>query len=85
MLPLLQSSRLHFIGTWRNRYRKRFPSLSNGFRSGGSSLYTAGSSLKTSVANEKNVVIHIDMVSMLAAIETELWPFLPFFLFNCFD
>ncbi|XP_057782896.1 DNA repair protein REV1 isoform X2 [Salvia miltiorrhiza] len=56
-----KSSRLHFIGTWRNRYRKRFPSLSNGITSGVSGLYTAGSSHKTAVANEKNVVIHIDM------------------------
>lgn len=67
-----QSSRLHFIGTWRNRYRKKFPSLSSGIRPAGSGLYTAGSSLKTAVANEKNVVIHIDMVSELAATETKL-------------
>lgn len=40
-------------------------------RSGGSNLHTASSSLKTAAANEKNVVIHIDMVSnMLAAIES---------------
>ncbi|KAH6813421.1 DNA-directed DNA polymerase [Perilla frutescens var. frutescens] len=56
-----KSSRLHFIGTWRNRYRKRFPSLSNGVQSGGFILHTAGSSLKTAVLNEKNIVIHIDM------------------------
>ncbi|XP_041994082.1 DNA repair protein REV1-like isoform X2 [Salvia splendens] len=56
-----KSSRLHFIGTWRNRYRKKFPSLSSGITSGVSNLYTVGSSQKTGVANEKNVVIHIDM------------------------
>ncbi|BBH09651.1 DNA-directed DNA polymerase [Prunus dulcis] len=27
-----KSSRLHFIGTWRNRYRKRFPRSSKGFK-----------------------------------------------------
>ncbi|KAL1557925.1 DNA repair protein REV1-like isoform X4 [Salvia divinorum] len=56
-----KSSRLHFIGTWRNRYRKRFPSLSNGTTSRVSNPYNEGSSMKTGVANEKNVVIHIDM------------------------
>lgn len=67
-----QSSRLHFIGTWRHRYRKKFPSLSNGITSGVSNLYNAGSSLKTGVPNEKKVVIHIDMVSTLAASKTKL-------------
>ncbi|XP_041989924.1 DNA repair protein REV1-like isoform X2 [Salvia splendens] len=56
-----KSSRLHFIGTWRHRYRKKFPSLSNGITFGVSNLYNAGSSLKTGVANEQKVVIHIDM------------------------
>ncbi|KAL8540303.1 hypothetical protein ACS0TY_001778 [Phlomoides rotata] len=46
-------SRLHFIGTWRNRYRKRFPSLSNGLR-------YARSGVNTVVVNEL-FVIHIDM------------------------
>ncbi|GFQ07259.1 DNA repair protein rev1 [Phtheirospermum japonicum] len=49
-----KSSRLHFIGTWRNRYRKRFPSLSDGFRQKNSSCNTA-------VVNEKNAIIHMDM------------------------
>ncbi|KAL8540403.1 hypothetical protein ACS0TY_001857 [Phlomoides rotata] len=48
-----KSSRLHFIGTWRNRYRKRFPNLSNG-------LKNARSGVNTAAVNEK-VVIHIDM------------------------
>ncbi|KAM7252192.1 hypothetical protein ACFE04_024075 [Oxalis oulophora] len=33
-----KSSRLHFIGTWRNRYRKRFQALSNGFKCSASNL-----------------------------------------------
>ncbi|KAG8364222.1 hypothetical protein BUALT_Bualt19G0105800 [Buddleja alternifolia] len=49
-----KSSRLHFIGTWRNRYRKRFPSLSNEFRH---KRY----SLNTSAVNQKTSIIHIDM------------------------
>ncbi|XP_055815918.1 DNA repair protein REV1-like isoform X3 [Solanum dulcamara] len=47
-------SRLHFIGTWRNRYRKRFPSSPGGFRcisSGPSSSATAN----------KTMIIHVDM------------------------
>ncbi|KAF3624885.1 DNA repair protein REV1 [Capsicum annuum] len=47
-------SRLHFIGTWRNRYRKRFPSSPGGFRctsSGPSSSATAN----------KTIIIHVDM------------------------
>lgn len=49
----LQNSRLHFIGTWRNRYRKRFPSLSNEFKC---------SDTSASATSEKNAVIHVDMV-----------------------
>ncbi|XP_059313959.1 DNA repair protein REV1 isoform X3 [Lycium ferocissimum] len=47
-------SRLHFIGTWRNRYCKRFPSSPGGFRctsSGPSSSATAN----------KTIIIHVDM------------------------
>ncbi|KAF5174903.1 Dna polymerase iv [Thalictrum thalictroides] len=44
-----KNSRLHFIGTWRNRYRKRFPSLPSGVKDGNSAV-TNGAS-----------VIHIDM------------------------
>ncbi|KAL3350496.1 hypothetical protein AABB24_023113, partial [Solanum stoloniferum] len=47
-------SRLHFIGTWRNRYRKRFPSSPGGFRctsSGPSSSATANTTM----------IIHVDM------------------------
>ncbi|KAA8536245.1 hypothetical protein F0562_028723 [Nyssa sinensis] len=47
-----KNSRLHFIGTWRNRYRKRFSILSNGFKYTSSNLH--GSSRRTTV-------IHVDM------------------------
>ncbi|XP_047338649.1 DNA repair protein REV1 [Impatiens glandulifera] len=43
-------SRLHFIGTWRRRYRKRFPNLSSGFQ-------------QTSSGHNpvKSSIIHVDM------------------------
>ncbi|BFG41961.1 hypothetical protein CerSpe_282340 [Prunus speciosa] len=47
-----KSSRLHFIGTWRNRYRKRFPRSSKGFKSTGPNLSASASS---------TAIIHIDM------------------------
>ncbi|KAG9129811.1 hypothetical protein Leryth_016033, partial [Lithospermum erythrorhizon] len=47
-----KSSRLHFIGTWRTRYRKRFPTLSDGFTSKSPSGGTA---------SQKTTVIHVDM------------------------
>ncbi|RWW42463.1 hypothetical protein BHE74_00051993 [Ensete ventricosum] len=49
-----KSSRLHFIGTWRNRYRKRFSNLLTGYKS---------SSEKTNccVTKQKASIIHIDM------------------------
>ncbi|OMO63318.1 DNA-repair protein, UmuC-like protein [Corchorus olitorius] len=47
-----KNSRLHFIGTWRNRYRRRFPSLSNGCKKPRSEV---------SVDTQKTPVIHIDM------------------------
>ncbi|XP_062022940.1 DNA repair protein REV1 isoform X2 [Rosa rugosa] len=49
-----KSSRLHFIGTWRNRYRKRFPSSSKGLDNTDSNRCAPDSSLKTPI-------IHIDM------------------------
>ncbi|KAK4476999.1 hypothetical protein RD792_016201 [Penstemon davidsonii] len=49
-----KSSRLHFIGTWRNRYRNRFPSSSNRFK-------YKSHSLDTAAANQKSAIIHIDM------------------------
>ncbi|KAG5548214.1 hypothetical protein RHGRI_013795 [Rhododendron griersonianum] len=44
-----KKSRLHFIGTWRSRYRKRFPS----------SIYTSSNVN----AGQRTSVIHVDMVA----------------------
>ena len=52
----MQRSRLHFIGTWRNRYRKRFPISSTGFNH-------EISNINASDISGKSVVIHVDMVS----------------------
>ncbi|KAG5238755.1 DNA repair protein [Salix suchowensis] len=49
-----KSSRLHFIGTWRSRYRKRFPSSS-------SELKCRSSDLNTSANSDKSTIIHVDM------------------------
>ncbi|KAE8698588.1 DNA repair protein REV1 [Hibiscus syriacus] len=48
-----KNSRLHFIGTWRNRYRNRFPSLSNG--------WTKSTNSDVSAGTQKTPIIHIDM------------------------
>ncbi|KAL0348327.1 UNVERIFIED_CONTAM: DNA repair protein REV1, partial [Sesamum angustifolium] len=56
-----QSSRLHFIGTWRNRYRKRFPSSSNGFG-------YKSSSVSGAAVNEKTAIIHVDMDSFFVSV-----------------
>ncbi|KAK8568205.1 hypothetical protein V6N13_106139 [Hibiscus sabdariffa] len=48
-----KNSRLHFIGTWRNRYRNRFPSLLNG--------WTKSSHSDVSAGLQKTPIIHIDM------------------------
>ncbi|ONH91784.1 hypothetical protein PRUPE_8G136700 [Prunus persica] len=47
-----KSSRLHFIGTWRNRYRKRFPRSSKGFKRTEPNLSASAS---------PTAIIHIDM------------------------
>lgn len=52
----MQSSRLHFIGTWRNRYRKRFPILSTGFDNEIYDINAPGN-------YGNSVIIHVDMVS----------------------
>ncbi|XP_048231552.1 DNA repair protein REV1 isoform X2 [Ricinus communis] len=49
-----KSSRLHFIGTWRNRYRKRFPRLSSDFRCRSLTIDASDNSHKT-------VIMHVDM------------------------
>ncbi|KAF2294603.1 hypothetical protein GH714_013322 [Hevea brasiliensis] len=50
-----KSSRLHFIGTWRNRYRKRFYPLSNEFRC------RSASTVNASDNSQKTTIIHVDM------------------------
>ncbi|XP_048128864.1 DNA repair protein REV1 isoform X3 [Rhodamnia argentea] len=50
-----KSSRLHFIGTWRHRYRKRFPSSLN-------QVKCASFDLKAPDDSKKACVIHVDMV-----------------------
>ncbi|XP_022735797.1 DNA repair protein REV1 isoform X3 [Durio zibethinus] len=47
-----KNSRLHFIGTWKNRYRKRFPCLSNGGMTSHSDVLAG---------TQKTSIIHIDM------------------------
>ncbi|KAJ4716214.1 DNA repair protein REV1 [Melia azedarach] len=47
-----KSSRLHFIGTWRNRYRKRFPNC------GGLNL---SSSTRVPSNVQRTAIIHVDM------------------------
>lgn len=47
-------SRLHFIGTWRNRYRNRFPSSSSGFTHKNSILHSAEKTHET-------VIVHMDL------------------------
>lgn len=54
----MQSSRLHFIGTWRNRYRKRFPISSTGFNN-------EISNINASDISRKSIIIHVDMVSFM--------------------
>ncbi|KAK7308091.1 hypothetical protein VNO77_41686 [Canavalia gladiata] len=49
-----KSSRLHFIGTWRNRYRKRFSILSTGFNN-------ENSNSNASDISRSSVIIHVDM------------------------
>ncbi|RDX62552.1 DNA repair protein REV1, partial [Mucuna pruriens] len=49
-----KSSRLHFIGTWRNRYRKRFSTLSTGFNN-------ENSNISASDISRNSVIIHVDM------------------------
>ncbi|KAG6515804.1 hypothetical protein ZIOFF_026234 [Zingiber officinale] len=48
------NSRLHFIGTWRNRYRQRFSKLLTGVKS-------SNENLKCHSTKQKTAIIHIDM------------------------
>ncbi|XP_022898470.1 DNA repair protein REV1 isoform X4 [Olea europaea var. sylvestris] len=56
-----KNSRLHFIGTWRNRYRKRFHSSSDGFRD-------KSSCLNASAVVHKTAIIHVDMDCFFVAV-----------------
>ncbi|XP_078181674.1 DNA-directed DNA polymerase [Carex rostrata] len=47
-------SRLHFIGTWRNRYRKRFSNFISGTGS-------KNNNLNSNMESLKRIVIHVDM------------------------
>ncbi|KAL0542076.1 hypothetical protein IC582_022165 [Cucumis melo] len=49
-----KKSRLHFIGTWRNRYYKRFPRLANGSNS-------VTSHINGSSHHQSATIIHVDM------------------------
>nr|XP_043621063.1 DNA repair protein REV1 [Erigeron canadensis] len=64
-----KNSRLHFIGTWRNRYRKRFPTSSDRLR--------PSSSISASSTCQRNTIIHVDMdcffVSVVIRKRPELW------------
>ncbi|KAF3485506.1 hypothetical protein F2Q69_00055273 [Brassica cretica] len=56
-----KNSRLHFIGTWRNRYRKRFNSSFNG-------LKWADSGQNTAENAKKLTIIHIDLDSFFVSV-----------------
>uniref|UniRef100_A0A7N0TNI1 DNA repair protein REV1 n=1 Tax=Kalanchoe fedtschenkoi TaxID=63787 RepID=A0A7N0TNI1_KALFE len=56
-----KSSRLHFIGAWRTRYRKHFQSLPNGTKSKNSNPIS-------STIPKKTVVIHVDMDSFFVSV-----------------
>ncbi|XP_013593369.1 PREDICTED: DNA repair protein REV1 isoform X2 [Brassica oleracea var. oleracea] len=56
-----KNSRLHFIGTWRNRYRKRFHGSFNG-------LKWADSGQNTAENAKKLTIIHIDLDSFFVSV-----------------
>ncbi|KAJ0965472.1 hypothetical protein J5N97_026610 [Dioscorea zingiberensis] len=61
-----KNSRLHFIGTWRNRYRKHFSNMLNGNKH-----------QKTSVslhASKKPAIIHIDMDCFFVSVIIRNYP-----------
>ncbi|XP_076935359.1 DNA repair protein REV1-like [Bidens hawaiensis] len=64
-----KNSRLHFIGTWRNRYHKRFRNSADEFR--------PSSSISASSTCQRNTILHIDMdcffVSVVIRNRPELW------------
>ncbi|XP_068656705.1 DNA repair protein REV1 isoform X2 [Aristolochia californica] len=56
-----KSSRLHFIGTWRNRYRKRFRHLLHGAK-------RSSGNVNADTASKRTTVIHIDMDCFFVAV-----------------
>ncbi|KAJ3678135.1 hypothetical protein LUZ60_001938 [Juncus effusus] len=60
-----KNSRLHFIGTWRNRYRKRFSNLGHGSKISNSNC---------SSENLKRIVIHIDMDCFFVSVVIRKFP-----------
>ncbi|CAG7873249.1 unnamed protein product [Brassica rapa] len=56
-----KNSRLHFIGTWRNRYRKRFHGSFNGLKWTDSGQNTAENA-------NKSTIIHIDLDSFFVSV-----------------
>ncbi|KAG9440398.1 hypothetical protein H6P81_020563 [Aristolochia fimbriata] len=56
-----KSSRLHFIGTWRNRYRKRFQNLLHGAK------HISGNVNVRTISKRTNI-IHIDMDCFFVAV-----------------
>ncbi|KAK8949785.1 DNA repair protein REV1 [Platanthera guangdongensis] len=59
-------SRLHFIGTWRNRYRKRFCNMLKG--------ECSKSNVDSSTSTYKTSIIHIDMDSFFVSVILRKYP-----------
>ncbi|KAK8925940.1 DNA repair protein REV1 [Platanthera zijinensis] len=59
-------SRLHFIGTWRNRYRKRFCNMLKG--------ECIKSNVDSSTSTYKTSIIHIDMDSFFVSVILRKYP-----------
>ncbi|KAJ4798862.1 DNA repair protein REV1 [Rhynchospora pubera] len=60
-------SRLHFIGTWRNRYRKRFSNFLSGTGS-------KNNNPNNDTENLRRIVIHIDMDCFFVSVVIRIFP-----------
>ncbi|KAG1358964.1 DNA repair protein REV1 [Cocos nucifera] len=60
-----RNSRLHFIGTWRNRYRKRFSSMLSEVK---------GSKANINSGTQKPAIIHIDMDCFFVSVIVRNYP-----------
>ncbi|CAK9187090.1 unnamed protein product [Ilex paraguariensis] len=60
-------SRLHFIGTWRNRYRKRFPHFSKEFK-------CTSPNIGASSVSQKTAIIHVDMDCFFVSVVIRNFP-----------